>query len=285
MRRIALIGLVALTACGKAAQDNNAPPGARSDLPKPGVAAAPGIALAYEYGFRLPADRIAAAQEDNAAQCEARGPAICRIAGLSYDVGRDRTVRASLDLRLAPEAARAFGKDAINGVVKHGGMLASTRITSEEAGAAAAAARGEGVALGRERAGVETQLKQTGLSGAERSQLQSRLARLADAQRTAQSNEQTAAQKLASTPMTLVYDTGAVDQSLSEGPLLGALKDGGANIVAGTAIIVTLLVSLVPWAVLAGLAIAAWLGMNWLLSRPAKRARRSSTGDPNRSSE
>lgn len=267
MRRFVLLAFLALAACGQKADGSSSDPTVKADLGKPGISAAAGIALTYEYGFRLPADRIAAAQEEDAALCEARGPNICRIAGLTYDVGRDRNVRASLELRLAPEAARAFGKEAISAVLKHGGMLAATHITSEEAGAAAAAAQGEQASLGNERSRIENQLKQAGLSSAERTQLQSRVTQIAEALRTAQTSAQTATQKLTSTPMTLTYETGVVDQSLSEGPLIGALKDGGMNIVAGTAVIITILVSLVPWAVLAVLAVALWKGVDWYVSR------------------
>ena len=45
------------------------------------VTAAPGVAFAYHYAFRLPSDHIAAAQEAHAQAGEKLGIARCRITG------------------------------------------------------------------------------------------------------------------------------------------------------------------------------------------------------------
>ena len=249
--------LALLAGCNKAAeQASNA--GDEAKGPNVGVSAVPGLSLSYQYGFRMPVEKITGAQEDNAAQCEALGVTQCIITGMSYDVGRDRTVSASLQLRLAPEIARKFGKQAVDAVSKHGGMLAHSQINSEDSGAVIAGAKADNASVDAERARIEKQLAQPGLGSAERQGLQNQLAALSEATRANTTTQRDAARKLANTPMTLNYETGAVDQSLSDGPIIGAFKDGWVNVVSGIAAIITILITLLPWALCGALAVYLW---------------------------
>lgn len=265
MRKCLLVLPLFLAACSE-----KAPEAVERSGPDVAVSSAPGIAINYRYGFRLPVERIAATQEDHASQCEALGPAVCRVAGMSYHVGRDRSVSGSLELRLAPDAARRFGKQAIDTVGKHGGMLVDTRIESEEAGATEAAAKSDAAARDAERAQIEAQLAKSGLGAKERTALEERRASLADANRQSAAVARDAAFKLAQTPVTFDYESGTVDLSLSDGPIVGAIKDGWSNIVAGFATILMILISCIPWALF--LALAGWGGhrINRRLSAPAK---------------
>ena len=261
MRKGALVLLLLVAACGKkeeaaSSADRMAKPEAAG--PSVGVNAAPGIAVSYDYGFRMAAARIAAMQEQHASACEALGPATCRVAGLNYDVARDRSVTGMLELRLAPAAARRFGKAAVDAVVQGGGMLASARIESENAGATISQAQEQGASYAEEKARIEKQLAQPGLGSGERRELQERLATLAEAGREVKATQAVAAVKLADTPVVLHYESGEVDQSLSDGPLLGAIKDGWGNIVAGAIFLVWAVVSLLPWALAGGLALWGW---------------------------
>ena len=268
-------GLMALVVVSLAAckGSDQSPAGSQADVagPNVGVSAAPGLSMTYEYGFRLPTERIAATQEDNAAQCEAMGPTVCRVTGMNYDVGRDRSVTAALLLKLAPEAARHFGKQSIDTVAHHGGMLVHAQIASEDSGAAAAAAQSQATSMEGDRARIERQLAQPGLKSGEREQLQSQLASLSDAVRSAQWTRQDAVAKLASTPMALNYQSGDVDSSLSDGPIIGAVKDGWSNVISGIAVIVMLVITLLPWLVCAGLAVWAWARVRRRIHRTGHR--------------
>ena len=226
--------------------------------------------MTYNYGFRLPVDRIAATQEDHASQCEALGPTMCRVSGMTYHVSRNRSVQASLVLRLAPDAARHFGRQAIDAVGKHGGMLVDAQIDSEEAGATVAGANADNASRSGERARIEQQLAKPGLGSTERTSLQSRLSDLQDAERNAAATARDAAVKLTSAPMTLQYASGDVDLSLTDGPVLGAVKDGWANIVSGFALILMMAISLVPWLVAVALAVFGWIkAPHWIARRSA----------------
>ncbi len=233
-------------------------PSAAGSSPNVGLANLPGVSLVYQYGFRVPIDHIAAVQEEHASACEALGPYRCRVTGLTYEAGRNRTISATLQLKLAPADARQFGKKSVAAVVSVGGMLDHARIDSEESGQAIADANRQSASTSEERRQLLAQQARSGLSAYERQQIQDRLAALADQERTAQAVKSDAQQKLASTPMSFTYESGNVDPGFSDGPVLGALKDGWSNIVAGFAVILMLVVTLLPWAVVLGLLI--WLG-------------------------
>jgi hypothetical protein len=254
MRWFLVILPLLLAACSEKAPE--AVEGANG--PDVGASSVPGVAVSYRYGFRLPVERIAAMQEDHAAQCEALGVATCRVSGMTYHVGRDRSVVGSLELRLAPDAARHFGRQAVEAVGKHGGMMIDARIDSEEAGATQAGANSDTASRSDERAQIERQLARTDLRATERTALQERLSVLADANRQSTAVAREAAYKLAQTPMTFDYQSGEVDLSLSDGPVIGAIKDGWGNIVAAFATILLIVITLLPWA-----AAALLVGLGW----------------------
>lgn len=259
--RWGIIGLALLiVGCSKSEPEASREDVAASESagPNVGVTQAPGVSLSYQYGFRLPIERIAAVQEEHAAQCEALTATRCRVTGMTYNVSRNRTISASLQLKLAPEVARRFGKKGVDTVVQRGGMLSDARIDSEESGAVIASVDRDGAAIDTERARINAQLSQPGLGSAERTQLQERLAQLSNEQRQSQAVRGEAALKLASTPMTFLYQSGDVDPGLSDGPILGALKDGWTNIISGVATILTLLITLIPWVTVIALGIWLW---------------------------
>ena len=197
MRKAVLILALAVVGCSKQIPDNDdGNGGAKLDLPQmeqsnstdergPNVAptAVAGVAMTYAYNFRLPVQQVAATQEKHAAQCEALGPARCRITSMKYHAGRDRTISAELSFKLAPELARHFGKQGVDTVVAAGGMLADAQIDSSEEGATVAAVQRDDVSLASEQKSVAGQLAQSGLPAAERTQLQARQTYLRDARR------------------------------------------------------------------------------------------------------
>jgi hypothetical protein len=260
MRWAVIAGMLLLAACSKAehqdAREEVATTAGRA--PNVGVTPIAGLSLSYQYGFRVPIERISSIQEEHASQCEALTPARCRITGMTYQVGRDRTISASLQFKLAPDAARRFGKQGVDTVARRGGMLSYARIDSEESGAVVDAVDRDAAAINAERRDINEQLAKPGLSASERTQLQARLAQLADEQRQSSAMRGQAALKLASTPMTFQYESGDVDPGLTDGPILGAVKDGWANIISGVATILAILITLIPWVVTAGLLVWLW---------------------------
>lgn len=268
MRKATLILALVLAGCSKetpstsamhAAEDVHAVDANGSDASGPNVAPSlvPGVALNYSYAFTLPVERVADVQEKHAMQCEVLGPAKCRITGMEYHAGRGQ-ITAVLALKLAPEIARGFGKQGVATVVQNGGMLSDAEIDSTDAGTTVANANRDTASLANEKKEIERRLAAPGLSAAERTQLEQRSQSLTDAQRQAGAVRADATLLLASTPMKFAYYSGPVDTGFHDGPLVRALKDGWANLASGALVILTLLITLLPWIVLAILAILLW---------------------------
>lgn len=94
--------------------------------------AAPGVAFRYAYDYQLPDEVISAVQEAHAAKCEALGVQRCRITGLEYRVIEDSAVSATLQVKLAPQIARQFGKAATADVTRANGKLLSAQFSGED---------------------------------------------------------------------------------------------------------------------------------------------------------
>jgi hypothetical protein len=273
MRKTVVFLALALVGCSKQSPNEGAYPSenateqvdvAERKGPDVGPTAVAGVAMTYAYNFLLPAQQVAATQEKHASQCEALGPARCRITSMKYHAGRDRTISGELSLKLAPELARGFGKHGIDAVVAVGGMLEDAEIDSSEEGATIAAAQREDISLAAEQKALGDQLAKATLDTSERTQLQARLASLRDARRTASATQADSLLKLASTPMTFSYRSGQVDPGLNDGPWLGAIKDGWANVMAGVPAFLTILITLAPW-------IAVFVLIIWLWRRFGRR--------------
>ncbi|MFT3968021.1 MAG: hypothetical protein QM690_19300 [Sphingobium sp.] len=260
MRRTGIAAMVLmLAACGQQpAHEAREEMAVETAAPNVGITRVPGVSLTYAYGFRLPAQRVASVQEEHAARCEALTPVRCRITGMDYAVNRNRTISATLQVKLAPEIARDFGRKSVELAQQRGGMLSRARIDSEESGAVVDAVDRDAAAIAEERRRIEQQLAKPGLGSAERTQLQARLAALSDETRSSANIRDEAARKLAGTPMIFNYESGNVDAGLSDGPLWGAIKDGWSNIVFGFSIVLMLAVTLLPFALGAGLLLWLW---------------------------
>jgi hypothetical protein len=259
--RKAIVALALLAVgCSKALPDERqtAPAEVKDEAPELRATLTPGVALAYAYSFRLPPAHIAAAQEKHAMQCEALGSTRCRIVGMSYHVVQARSAQGSLQLKLAPELARNFGKQATATVTEQGGMLSDAEISSVEAGATIAAAERDEASLNAEQDQIGNQLDNAKLGKDERTLLQNRRIVLTEAQRAAAGTRADAAALLASTPVTLNYASGVIDTGFRDGPFLGALKDGWANLVDGSLILLQILIAVIPWILVAALLIWLW---------------------------
>jgi hypothetical protein len=171
--------------------------------------AAPGVAFAYRYGFRLPDANINAAQDAHAAACERLGLAKCRITGMTYQLDDRDRVDATLALAIDPLLARGFGRDAIALVEKQEGRLRYAEITGEDQNPALDdAARREGGARGNI-AQLEADLAKT-RSENERVQLREQIRQLRAEIQQAQSTAAESEAKIQRTPMTFAYAGGSV---------------------------------------------------------------------------
>jgi hypothetical protein len=218
--------------------------------------AVPGVAITYAYSFVLPPVHVAAAQEQHATQCEALGSSRCRITAMEFHAA-GRRIYGSLAFKLAPDLARRFGKQATASVVGQGGMLSDAEINSTDAGITIGTADRSSASILSEQKDLDAQLAKTNLPAAERTQLQARSQSLIDTRRQLAAGRADAALLLASTPMTFRYAGGTVDTELRDGPLAGALMRGWTNIIDASLFMLTLVITLLPWA--GGIMLVIWL--------------------------
>ena len=239
------------------------------EAPSVSPSVAPGVAWQYAYDFQLPDEAISAVQEAHASSCEALGVARCRITGLRYSVGNDDAVSAMLEVKLAPDIARQFGKQATMAVTKADGRLSNLEFEGEDtAPASSEAARAETQA-NRRIADIQKQLASPALKDAERAQLQQQLAGLRSDLNSAQSTSAATQEKLASTPMTFnYYGKGGISGFAGHNPVMDAARSFVSSLVAMITITLQILAWVLPWALL--------ILLIYLLvrSRPARAVRR-----------
>jgi len=145
-------GCLLVAACSQQpAADKSSAERASYEPPEVSPTAAPGVAWRYYYDYQLPDESIAVVQEKHAAACEAMGVAKCRITGLTFNQNDEQAVSGTLEVKLAPELARQFGKDATRQVTSADGRLLSTRFTGEDVAPTT-------VAAGREEQELKTRI-------------------------------------------------------------------------------------------------------------------------------
>jgi len=260
--------LLATTACGgserrseeslrtmdvaESSAANDVAKDASSRAPGVAISAAPGVAFDYRYAFRLPSERIAAVQEQHAQACEKLGLTRCRITGFRYRVVGDREIEAMLAFKLDPTIARQFGKAGADLVDKAEGMLVDAEINGTDAGAAIALANRTEAELNEELREIERQLARPGLPGYERARLQSEAQALRQQLRSNRAGRTANRESLATTPMAFHYGSGELIPGFdTRSPIRAALAQSWENLVGGVATLLVILITLLPWALVA----------------------------------
>ena len=249
------LAALALVGCSKSENSDSssggggtAAPAAMSDA-APGIAvtAAPGVAFNYRYAVRLPAEKLAAAQETHAEACEKLGVARCRITGMRYRVLGENSNEGTLLFKLDPTLARAFGKQGIDAITAAEGELVDAEITSTDAGAEIAKQQGLGAQAAAELQRIDGELKRTDLKSDERAELQNQRAAITDRITAAKASVGEQTESLANTPMEFDYESGPAIQGFDgSAPITSA-----ANVFVGSAavtigFVLTLLAALAP---------------------------------------
>lgn len=246
MRRAVLgLSLVGLAGCGRAPGDG------AGDA----VSTAGGLAFTYSYAFRLPADRIADAQDAHAVACERLGPR-CRITGMTFRVDDAGVADASLDLRLAAPIARAFGRQGVKAIETAGGALVGADIGGSDTVPAVAAGDRAGTDATADRSRLERELARSDLPAAERATLRAQLAAVTTRTREADAAVAAARASVETTPMHFSYRAG-------HGVGIAArVADAGRTLAASTAatlgFTLTVLATLGPPALVLLLLIPFW---------------------------
>ena len=235
--------------------------------PNVGVTAAPGVAFNYRYAFRMPNERIEAAQEAHAQMCEKLGVARCRITGLRYNLSEDGDVAATLEFKLDPAIARTFGKQATKLVTDAKGMLVDLAISGVDAGGSIERANRGRAQLQDELDRVNRELARTGLSSVVRDRLLSEAATLRSQIRALGEQKTADEESLATTPMAFHYGSGETIGYAEHNPLGAAMDRAGYNFLSALGLLVIALATLLPWALLIGAGL--WLYRRYVPRRLA----------------
>jgi hypothetical protein len=232
------------------------------------VTAAPGVAFAYHYAFRLPSGRIAGVQEAHAQACEKLGIARCRITGMRYRLLGENNVEAMLAFKLDPAIARAFGKNGIGIAETAQGTLVDAEITGTDAGAAIGRLNTQRTRAEDELKRIDAELAKPKLPEGERAELQRQRAEIV--QNISATRDSTAEQRegLADTPMVFDYGSGkAVRGFDASAPLTSAADTAIGSVQVTVAVLLGLLALLGPPGIVV---LLGWLA--WRRFRPRRRA-------------
>lgn len=251
--RLIIASALLLAACGRA----GGPEEARdvSEAPNVSPTAAPGVAFRYFYRFELPDEAISGVQEQHASRCEALGVSRCRITGLTYSVHEDDAISASLQVKLAPEIARQFGKEATGDVQEADGRLRSTEFTGTDTEPTTTEATRQQSDIQTRIADIQRQLASTSRD-TERAQLQGQLNELRSQLSQAQATIVGAREQLASTPMTFNYYGRGGISGFRTNPVRDAARLFVSSIVTMVSVLLKLIAILLPWAAL--IALIVW---------------------------
>jgi len=243
MRIVAMVAVfLMLAGCEQMPSQIASAAGASAD---PAASLGSSSAFDYRYAFRMPASRIASAQESHARGCDQLGPAHCRITAIRYNVDDQHRVEAALTLNLDPTIARAYGKAATDTVTRAGGSMTK----ADMAGSDAAAGRSDRVIERlREALGItEAQLRATA-SPEQSMQLSAKADRLRSAIATIGEVDQGTGTAVATTPVILTYASGGAGGGLGSSD--ATFDTAGQTLLSSLAGLATILAGVGPWLLL-----------------------------------
>ncbi len=232
--------------------------------------AAPGVAFNYRYSFRLPAERIAQVQEQHARTCEELGVARCRITGMRYRVVNEHDTEAMLAFKLEPTLARRFGRAGVEAVERADGRLTESEISGTDVGTSIQRAGRDIARMNEELRRIEAQLARRDLPPDERSRLEYDAQQIRQSIAGSQTGREQDQEALANTPMVFHYGSGGLVPGAPPRPSFArALEQATDNFIAGVYVLFIILVTLLPWIVLA---LIGW-GLVRLVLRRVRAAR------------
>lgn len=261
---------LALSACGKKADEATSAAGDVSAGSKAGpaisAAVAPGVAFAYNYAFTLPGKAISKVQQQHAAACQTLGPSRCRVTGMSYEQPREDDVSARLDFILAPDITASFGNDAVAAVEKAEGKLDNASVHGENAGDAIKLSQSDSAAIEAELSRLEARLAAKGLTAAERAELQQQAGSLREQLRGKASERATAEASIATTPVSFAYSSESV---LAGKGTFGKAASASWSSAQGLLSLLLLFGGIaLPWLGIGGLIVLGWRWLRRARVRP-----------------
>lgn len=270
--RIRIVGLAALAllaGCGKKMDTGESTTAATTESAQSAPAAAVGariaqaVAYVFAQNFRLPGSALGQVQAAHEDACERLGPAACIVLGSTLE-GRDGEFgEGTLDVLVASEAARPLSRSFARIVADAKGNMIRSSVQGEVLDGAIAGTA-DGIAVARAR---RTDA-QSALAAAHGTAARLDAASQTDAARAGEANLAAGARALharvATSRISVRYESDLPIPTERGRPFALAWARAAENLSEGAALVLTVLVTLAPFA-LAGIAIAvAW---RWLRRR------------------
>ena len=230
--------------------ESSAPPGRATRQAGPDVRpeTAPGVAFSYRYAFRLPADRVAQAQQAHQQLCERYGVDRCRITGMNYRAASEDDVEAMLTLRVDRAIAGRFGRESVQAVLDADGSLADSHIEGSDVGSQIDSASRTLAELTARLEQIEARLRTA--RDSDKGQLEYEAEALRQQIRDLRGRREGQRAALATTPILLRYGSGNLAPGPAPAPSLGeAVSETGEDFVYSLTLLLVVLVRLMPWAV------------------------------------
>lgn len=224
-----------------------------AEAPKAVEVSLPQLAYVYTLGFRLPGDRIAPVQEAHRALCEKMGPGRCQLLALTRGGAENAGTAAALKLRVASSEARTFSNALGKAVAEAGGRTIATNVAAED--------------VSKSIVDTEARIRQRELLVARLTEVlrgrAGKVSELLEAERSvAQAQEELDQAKGwlaelrgrgAMSEFEISYSAVAAQASPGGigGQLIEAVQGSGASFLIGLRALLTLLIYLAPWGLLA----------------------------------
>jgi hypothetical protein len=237
----------------------------RGESPAPDIDpdAAPDVAFGYSYSFGLPVDQVAPIQQRHARLCEELGRERCQVTGMSYRRSDGNDARAELKLALEPGLAHRFGERALDSVREAEGTLVDSQVTGTDVGSGIRSTSRTIEEAEEQLAELEQRIAASGTL-TQRQSLQREADSLRLRIRALRSSRGDARERLATTPVTLTYASGAY---VTGNPDFGAAAGTAWSQMKWLAYgLFTLLMLLGPWAAVVAL---IWFGLRTRRRRTA----------------
>jgi hypothetical protein len=244
-------------------------------------AGAPLLAYAYSYGVEAPTGRIVGLLQRHEQACQAAGPTVCQVIGASTQQQGEHQLTAQLRLRATPAYVQHF-RGTIEGEVANArGEIVQRDVETED--------------LTRSIVDTEARLRATRLLQARLEQLiasrPGNLAQLLEIERelarvqaeidAAESTLSVMRARVAMSLVTIDYaSSGALVTDGTSRPLKDAVQAFASNVAAGLAGIIVALSFVLPWALVIGLAVWAFLALRRRFGTPTPKRRSPPPPEP-----
>ncbi|WP_194920677.1 hypothetical protein [Novosphingobium sp. NBM11] len=176
---------------------------------------------------------------------------------MHYALVRNDSVSASLEFKLAPDLARAFGKEGIAAVEHADGKLIRAAIEGQDVGSDIAAAQKRGSDAQADLNQIEAKLAKGGLGDRERAELNQQAGALRAKVAAERDAQTTGAVRLASTPMTFTY-AGGGSFVWGDNPFAGVAQASWSSLRTMVALVVFIVGIGAPWLALLIALLVLW---------------------------